>query len=120
MHQLTTNQRAMMSQMSIERRPYKQIVKTVGCSIQFVVRWKNTLQHSCSFKNKKGSWRKSNITPKMIKKLINTTKDKRKRSTRAMYRILKQKNLINISHTTLHQVLRNQCLCPIKDDQNQN
>ena len=78
MPQLTTNQRAMISQMSIERRPYKRIMKAVGCSRQSVVRWKNTLQNSCSFKNKKGSGRKSKITPKIIKKLINTTKDKRK------------------------------------------
>lgn len=114
MHQLTTKQRAMIAQMSIERRPYRQIMKVVGCSRQSVVRWKNTLQNSCSFKNKQGSGRKSKITPKIIKKLINTTKGKRKRSTRSVSRILKQKNIINLSHTTVHNVLRNQCLHPYK------
>jgi len=114
MTQLTTKQRAMIAKMSIERKSYKQIMQTIGCSRQSVVRWKNTLQDNYSFQNKKGSGRKSKITHKIIKKIINMTKGKRKRSTRIVSRILKQKNIINVSRTTVNKVLNKQGLRPYK------
>jgi len=114
MPQLTTKQRAMITKMSIERHSYKKIMKTFGCSKKTVARWKNELNLNCSFKNKKGSGRKKKINPIIRKKIIKEAKGKRKRSTRVVAQILKQKKLVNVSHTTVNTVLKEAGLFPYR------
>ena len=84
MPQLTTKHRAMIVKMSIERCSYKKIMKIVGCSKKTVARWKNELNHNCSFKNKTCSGRIKKITPIISKKIIKEAKGKRKISTRVV------------------------------------
>ena len=90
------------------------MIRTVGCSRTSIVRWKNRLQEKFPFSNKRGSGRKSKLTPIIRKKIVRECKGKLKKSTRLVSQLLKRKNIANIPHSTVSRVLKKEGLRPYR------